>query len=76
MTHGAKRVFKPMPLGEKQRVRFAVKWLLETCEKRSEHRMEERLAHEMIDIVQCTNPKENATLKRKFEVHELAMRNR
>ncbi|EKM56520.1 uncharacterized protein PHACADRAFT_253696 [Phanerochaete carnosa HHB-10118-sp] len=76
MVHGTKRLFKPIALGEKQRTRYAIQWILESSNKRPEHKLEERLAREMIDIIQCTDPKENDTLKKKLEVHTLAMRNR
>lgn len=76
LIHGAKRLFKPVALGEKQRTRFAVQWILDSSDKRPEHKLEERLAREMIDIIQCTDPKENDALKKKLEVHVLAMRNR
>lgn len=76
MTHGTRRLYKPVALGERQRTRYAIKWILEACQKRPEHKLEERLAREMIDIIQCTSPDQNEALKKKLDVHTLAMRNR
>ena len=76
MMHGSRLMYKPIALGEKQRTHCAIKWILESCQTRPEYRLEERLAREIIDILQCPDPKENGALKKKLEVYTLAMRNR
>ena len=48
---GTKTIFKPVALGEKQRVRYAVKAILESS-KSQPGPLEERLAREFIAIVQ------------------------
>lgn len=76
--HGSKTMYKPIALGEKQRTRFAVDWILKSLKGRKEHRLEERLARELINIVQQAgdeNPSCQALLKRN-ELHKLAMLNR
>jgi small subunit ribosomal protein S7 len=70
--HGAKNVAKPVALGEKQRTRFALEWILEASKQRSGQTVEERLARELIAIVQGTSD----ALKKKEEVHKFAMVNR
>jgi small subunit ribosomal protein S7 len=74
--HGTKQMFKPIALDEKQRTHYGVKWLLTSSATRPERTLEQRLAREMIDILQVTDPKENAALKKKVELHTLAMRHR
>ena len=74
--HGAKIMYKPIALSEKQRAHFGIKWLLDSAKARPEHTLEERLAREMIDILQATSKEDSEVLKKKLEVHGLAMRNR
>jgi len=69
---GAKTVPKPIALGEKQQTRFAVQWILKASEKKSGRTVEERLARELIAVVQGTSE----ALKKKEEVHRFAMINR
>lgn len=64
MNHkrSTKMVYKPVPLTEKQSIHRAIEWLLEsTKHRRTGDKLEERLAREIIDIIQ--NP-DNATLKK------------
>ncbi|KAJ7484593.1 ribosomal protein S7 domain-containing protein [Mycena latifolia] len=85
-THGTKTVMIPFALSEKQRTRAGIMWLLEAAKARPGQRIAERLAREMIDVVQRIaavrgQPTENApkfpgTLGKKGEVHTLAMVNR
>ncbi|KAJ7180469.1 ribosomal protein S7 domain-containing protein [Mycena filopes] len=51
-TDGAKTTFTPVALSEKQRTHYGILWLLAACRSRTGRRLEERLAREMIDIVQ------------------------
>lgn len=72
---GAKAVVKPVALGEKQRIWYAVKWILDTVTRKATSNgktLEERLAREMIAIIQGTSE----VLKKKEGVHRQAMANR
>jgi hypothetical protein len=69
---GSKSVAKPVALGEKQRVRFAVQWILEASEGKMGKTVEERLAREIVAVVQGTSQ----ALKKKEETHRFAMVNR
>lgn len=75
-VHGVRVMYKPVALSEKQRTHYAIKWILESCKERPEQRLEERLAREVVDILQCTDPKTNGALRKKLELYNLAMRNR
>jgi len=70
--HGAKNVAKPVALGEKQRTRVALGWMLEASRGRAGRSVEERLAREVVAVVRG----ESEVLKRKEEVHRFAMVNR
>lgn len=63
----------PYPLTVKQRVGQAIKWIIARSDKRGEHRLEQRLALEMLAIIRGDN---SEVLKKKFEVHKLALANR
>jgi small subunit ribosomal protein S7 len=69
--HGGKVVGKPVALSEKQRTRFAVKSILDVISKKP-GRLDEKLAREMISIVQGSSD----VLKKKLDVHQVAMVNR
>jgi Ribosomal protein S7p/S5e len=73
---GSKTVAHPIALGEKRRTHFAVHWLLKACEKRTEARpektIEERLARELIAVIQG----KSGLLKNKKDMHVFAMVNR
>lgn len=64
-------VGKPVALSEKQRTRFAVKSILDVISKKP-GRLDEKLAREMISIVQGSSD----VLKKKLDVHQVAMVNR
>ena len=49
--HGAKNVHKPVALGEKQKTRFAVQWILEASDSKPGKTSEERLAREIIAVL-------------------------
>jgi small subunit ribosomal protein S7 len=69
---GAKTNFKPTALGEKQRTRYAVQWILKASESKQGQTVEERLAREIIAVLQGNSE----ALKKKEEVHKFAMVNR
>lgn len=66
---------KPMPLGEKQRTRFAIKWMLSAAEHRRGRTIEERLAREVLEVVKG-KPEDNEVLRKKQDLHKLGMVNR
>jgi small subunit ribosomal protein S7 len=70
--HGTKNVAKPVALGEKQRMKYAVKWILDASYKKMGKTIEERLAREMVAVVQGNS----SALRMKEEVHKFAMVNR
>ncbi|KAL0947767.1 hypothetical protein HGRIS_013844 [Hohenbuehelia grisea] len=70
---GSKNIAKPVALGEKQRVRMAFEWILESSKTRlNVHTLEERLAREMIAVLTG----DSGVLKKKEAVHQFAMVNR
>lgn len=71
-THGGKIVSCPIALSEKQRTRYALKWILKACDNRPGQTLEERLAREIIATVQGTS----SVLAEKERVHTFAMVNR
>ena len=70
--HGAKNVHKPIALGEKQRTRFAVQWILEASDTKPGKTLEERLAREVIAVLEGNSK----ALAKKMELHRVAMVNR
>ena len=70
--HGAKNVHKPVALGEKQKTRFAVQWILEASDSKPGKTLEERLAREIIAVLEGNSK----ALAKKMELHRLAMVNR
>jgi len=68
----AKNLQTPHPLNDKQRARYAIKWILKASEKRGEKKVEQRVAMEMINVLRG----ESEALKRKQELHRLAVANR
>ncbi|KAJ7477033.1 ribosomal protein S7 domain-containing protein [Mycena galericulata] len=82
-THGAKVVHTPFALSEKQRTRYGIFWLLEASKSRPGRTLEERLAREMVDVLQRTHaardikePKFSGALDQKEKVHKFATVNR
>jgi len=71
-TRGGKIVSRPIALSEKQRTRFALKWILKASDSRPGQTLEERLAREVIATVQGTS----SVLVEKERVHTFAMVNR
>ena len=74
ITHrkGGKNVIQPVPLTERQRVLFAMRWILDASNTKAGVTVEERLAREMLDVLKG----ESKALKRKTDVHHTAMVNR
>ncbi|PVG04784.1 ribosomal protein S7 [Serendipita vermifera] len=68
----AKSLQVPTPLNDRQRAFFAIKWLISVSKNRSERKLEERVAKEVIKIVEG----ESEVLRKKAEVHKLAVANR
>ena len=68
----AKSSLIPTPLNDRQRTFSAIKWLLAVSKSRNEKKMEERLAKEVIRIIEG----ESEVLRKKTEVHKLAVANR
>jgi small subunit ribosomal protein S7 len=69
---GAKQIFRPVALGEKQRMWYALTWIMDASVNRNGQTVEERVARELIAILQG----ESSVLKKKEEVHKFAMVNR
>jgi small subunit ribosomal protein S7 len=69
---GAKQIFRPVALGEKQRMWYALTWIMDASVNRNGQTVEERIARELIAILQG----ESSVLKKKEEVHKFAMVNR
>lgn len=67
-----KVIQKPIALSERHRTRFAIKWLLLASRNRKEKTLEERLAKEVIAVLQGSSE----ALKKREEMHKLAMVNR
>lgn len=68
----AKNIHVPTPLSDRQRTFFAIKWLITASKSRSEKRIHERLAKEVLKIVDG----DSEVLRRKAEVHKVAVANR
>lgn len=69
---GSKQVFCPVPISEKRRIWYAVNWVLEASKARNGQTVEERIARELIAVLQG----ESSVLRKKEEVHKFAMVNR
>ncbi len=62
----------PMEVRSNRKESLAIKWLIRAARQRSEYRMEERLAQEII----AASRHEGAAIKKKEEVHKMAEANR
>src|ERR1700722_8833323 len=69
---GTKHIAIPVALSEKQRMKFAVKWILDASREKAGKKLEVRLAKEMVAIVQG----DSKALEKNKEVHKFAMVNR
>lgn len=67
-----KNVMTPRPLKAKARAAQAIRWIIKASGNRGDHRLEMRLAKEMIAIIKG----DSDVLKRKDEAHRLALANR
>lgn len=80
--HAGKTVVYPIALSEKQRTRIAIEWILKACDSRAGKDVEERLAKELVAIVEAMGKpgvrldEVSAAYKKKEEVHKYAMMNR
>ncbi|KAJ6516501.1 ribosomal protein S7 domain-containing protein [Mycena sanguinolenta] len=83
-THGAKVIHVPMALSEKQRTHYGLMWLVAASRARVGRRLEERLAREVVDIVQRIHDARDKPLDTrhpgalglKYDMHKFAMVNR
>lgn len=62
----------PVEVRPKRRQSLAIKWIITAARARSEYRMSERLANELIDATQ----NQGAAFKKKEETHKMAEANR
>jgi len=62
----------PMEVRSKRRQSLAVKWIIRAARSRSEYRMSERLANELLDA----SRNQGAACKKKEETHKMAEANR
>jgi small subunit ribosomal protein S7 len=62
----------PMEVRPKRRQALAIKWLINAARSRSEYRMADRLANEILDASQ----NQGAAFKKKEETHKMAEANR
>lgn len=69
---GGKVVSKPVALGEKQRTKYAVDWILDFSKDKTGRSVAERVAREIIAVVQGTSK----ALDAKDKMHKFAMVNR
>jgi small subunit ribosomal protein S7 len=69
---GAKTMIVPIPLNERQRTRFGVRWLLKAADKRAAYNAEKRIAMEMLAVLDGSSN----VLKMIDERHKVAMMNR
>jgi len=67
-----KNILVPRPLNAKQRTGQGLRWIVQISEKRQEFKFEQRLAKEIVAIVNDASD----VLKKKEEVHKLALANR
>jgi len=72
MKKGAKTRLVPVPLADKQRTFYAVKWILKQSDNRGEQKLEQRLAKEIVAIIEGSS----RVLNQKAEVHKVALANR
>ncbi|KZT23910.1 ribosomal protein S7 [Neolentinus lepideus HHB14362 ss-1] len=69
---GAKTVHRPIPLTEKQRTFYGILWIKRAAEKRPGMTAEERLARELIAVIEGSSP----VLKIRDDIHKMATVNR
>lgn len=62
----------PMEVKPKRKESLAIKWIIQAARARPEHRMEERLAQEII----AASRHEGAAMKKREEVHRMAEANK
>lgn len=62
----------PMEVSPRRREALAIKWILQAARARSEHRMVERLAHELEEAAK----NQGSAVKKKEDTHKMAEANR
>lgn len=62
----------PMEVRPNRRDALTIKWIIQAARKRSEYRMEEKLAHELEDAAK----NQGAAVKKKEDTHKMAQANR
>ena len=62
----------PMEVRQNRKESLAIKWIIRAARERSEHRMEERLAQEII----AASRNEGTAIKKREEVHKMAEANK
>jgi len=62
----------PMEVSSRRREALAIKWILVATRARNEHRMVERLAHELEEAAK----KQGSAIKKKEDTHKMAEANR
>ena len=68
----AKQYVFPMPLNERQRARQAIKWILDSSDKKGGKHLPERAAREVIAVIKG----DSEVIKKKVDVHKLAVLHR
>lgn len=70
--HSTKTIYTPVAISERKRTWYAVEWLLNASATRAGKTLEERLAREMLGVLQG----ESGALTKKKELHTMALVNR
>ncbi|GBE89162.1 37S ribosomal protein S7, mitochondrial [Sparassis crispa] len=79
VRHAGRTIVYPIALNEQQRMHHSIQWILAASDARPGQFLEERLAREMVAIVQgtMTDSKEvSPAIRKKEDVHKLALSNR
>ncbi len=72
LRQSSKNVISPRPLNDRQRAKQAFRWMMKASDSRSEHKVSQRVAMEVIAIIRG----DSKVLERKAEVHQQAVVNR
>ncbi|KAI0029590.1 ribosomal protein S7 domain-containing protein, partial [Vararia minispora EC-137] len=76
MRKGAKMIWYPTALSEKQRAHRGIMAIFEASNKRPGQTLAQRLAREVIAIVIAEKPQDNEVLSKKEQEHKFVMVNR
>jgi small subunit ribosomal protein S7 len=69
---GGKTLPVPVPMGVKMRRRTAIKWILDSADKRNEVRLTDRVSREIINVAEGTS----STWEKRLIVHKVAVSSR